>query len=516
MANKVTDMSKIRKVLKMHHAGKSKLFISSYLSLSRNTVKKYISLFLVSGLSFENLGEKTDSELEALFSHQSDESIHPKLQKLQDYFPKMDRELRKVGVTIHHQWGKYIAENPDGFQISQFRYHYKIWAKRANPVMHMEHKSGDKMYIDYAGKTLFITEKESGERQEVQFFVAILGASQYTYAEASLSQKKQDFVQSIENALHYFGGVPAAIVPDNLKSAVIKSSRFEPTINETLADFAEHYDTTILPTRAYKPRDKALVEGAVKILYTRIYANLKDAIFFSLSELNHQIWELLATHNKRKLTARPYSRADLFLEDEKQSLRALPQNRFEIKYQSFATVMQNGHVQLSEDKNYYSVPYHYIKKKTKLLYTQNTVGIYHKYNRIALHKRNFKPYIYITIQSHLASSHQFVAEWNAARFIDWATAIDVSVGAYILQIIESRNHPEQAYKSCLGILNFEKKVGKERLIRACKRGLEYEIYGFKNIQKILENNLDSIDFDEPEPLQELPIHGNIRGKNYFN
>ena len=187
-----------------------------------------------------------------------------------------------------------------------------------------------------------------------------------------------------------------------------------------------------------------------------------------------------------------------------------------MKYQSFATVMQNGHVQLSEDKNYYSVPYHYIKKKTKLLYTQNTVEIYHKYNRIALHKRNFKPYIYTTIQSHLASSHQFVAEWNAARFIDWANKIDPVVGSYILQIIESRNHPEQAYKSCLGILNFEKKVGKERLIRACKRGLEYEIYGFKNIQKILENNLDSMNFDEPEPLQELPIHGNIRGKNYFN
>ena len=177
MANKVTDMSKIRKALKMHHAGKSKLFISSYLSLSRNTVKKYISLFLVSGLSIENIGEKTDSELEALFSHQSDESIPAKLQKLQEYFPKMERELKKVGVTIHHQWEKYIAENPDGFQISQFRLHYKIWAKRANPVMHMEHKSGDKMYVDYAGKTLFITEKESGEQQEVQFFVAILGAS---------------------------------------------------------------------------------------------------------------------------------------------------------------------------------------------------------------------------------------------------------------------------------------------------------------------------------------------------
>ena len=207
--------------------------------------------------------------------------------------------------------------------------------------------------------------------------MAILGACQYTYAEASMSQQKEDFVTSVENAIQFFGGTPAAIVPDNLKSTVIKSSRFEPTINETLADFAEHYQTTILPARAYKPRDKSLVEEAIKILYRRIYVHLREQKFFSIEQLNEQIWNLLDVHNKKKLTARPYSRLELFTEDEKKELSPLPQERFEIKYQSFATVMQNGHVSLSVDKHFYSVPFQYLRKKVKLLYTKSTIEIYY-------------------------------------------------------------------------------------------------------------------------------------------
>ena len=514
MANKVTDMSKIRKALKFHCNGKSKLFISNYLSLSRNTVKKYIALFDALGLNLEDIEQKTDADLEDLFSQSTLESTNPTLEKLHSYFPKMERELKKVGVTVQHLWEEYYKENPDGLKSSQFRYHFKNWSNRVNPVMHMNHKAGDKMYVDYAGKTLSIIDQDTGEIKEVQFFVAILGASQYTYAEASMSQQKEDFVTSVENAIRFFGGTPAAIVPDNLKSAVIKSSRFEPTINETLADFAEHYQTTILPARAYKPRDKSLVEGAVKILYRRIYVHLREQKFFSLDQLNEQIWNLLEVHNKRKLTARPYSRLELFTEDEKKELNPLPQERFEIKYQSFATVMQNGHVLLSLDKSYYSVPYQYLRKKVKLLYTKSTVQIYYKYNRIATHPRHYKPYVYTTNPDHMASTHQFVADWSASRFLDWASGIDPSVGELILKIIDSKNHPEQAYKSCLGILSFEKKIGKQRLINACKRALDYKVYSYKAIHNILENNLDRIDLESETDL-ELPQHDNIRGKNYF-
>lgn len=514
MANKVTDMSKIRKVIKFHCSGKSKLFISNYLSLSRNTVKKYIALFDALGLNLEDLEKKADADLEDLFSQSTLESANPKLEKLQSYFPKMERDLKKVGVTVQHLWEEYYKENPDGLKSSQFRYHFRNWSNRVNPVMHMNHKAGDKMYVDYAGKTLSVIDQDTGEIREVQFFVAILGASQYTYAEASLSQQKEDFVASVENAVRFFGGTPGAIVPDNLKSAVIKSSRFEPTINETLADFAEHYQTAILPARAYKPRDKSLVEGAVKILYRRIYVHLREQKFFSLGQLNEQIWNLLEVHNKKKLTARPYSRLELFTEDEKKELNPLPQERFEIKYQSFATVMQNGHVSLSSDKNFYSVPYQYLRKKVKLLYTKSTVEIYYKYNRIATHPRHYKPYVYTTNPEHMASTHQFVADWSASRFLDWASGIDPSVGEFIMKIIDSKNHPEQAYKSCLGILSFEKKVGKQRLINACKRALDYRIYSYKAIQNILENNLDRIDIESETDL-ELPHHDNIRGKNYF-
>ena len=514
MANKVTDMSKIRKVIKFHCSGKSKLFISNYLSLSRNTVKKYIALFDALGLNLEDLEKKADADLEDLFSQSTLESANPKLEKLQSYFPKMERDLKKVGVTVQHLWEEYYKENPDGLKSSQFRYHFRNWSNRVNPVMHMNHKAGDKMYVDYAGKTLSVIDQDTGEIREVQFFVAILGASQYTYAEASLSQQKEDFVASVENAVRFFGGTPGAIVPDNLKSAVIKSSRFEPTINETLADFAEHYQTAILPARAYKPRDKSLVEGAVKILYRRIYVHLREQKFFSLDQLNEQIWNLLEVHNKTKLTARPYSRLELFTEDEKKELNPLPQERFEIKYQSFATVMQNGHVSLSSDKNFYSVPYQYLRKKVKLLYTKSTVEIYYKYNHIATHPRHYKPYVYTTNPEHMASTHQFVADWSASRFLDWASGIDPSVGEFIMKIIDSKNHPEQAYKSCLGILSFEKKVGKQRLINACKRALDYRIYSYKAIQNILENNLDRIDIESETDL-ELPHHDNIRGKNYF-
>ncbi len=410
MANKLTDMSKVRKVLNLHHQGKSKSFISRYLTLSRNTVKKYIALYSVLKMSINDLKEKSDSELEQLFSHNQQEVLTPKQQALYKFFPYVERQLKKTGITRQHMWREYIAKHPDGFKSSQFGMYYRRWSQKVNPVMHMNHKSGDKMFIDYAGKTLEIVNLNSGEVKQVQFFVAILGASQYTYAEASMSQKKEDFVASVENALHFFNGVPAAIVPDNLKSAVTKSHRYEPKLNETFQDFAEHYDTTILPARAYKPRDKSLAEGAVKILYQRIYPVINRQVFHNLRDLNKAIWKELETHNNAKLTGRPTSRYQLYIEDEKAHLKPLPVERYEIKKQAMATVMLNGHVLLGEDKHYYNVPYQYIRKRVKLLYTSSSVEVYYKYNRIATHKRELRPYNYTTNSEHLATTHRFITD----------------------------------------------------------------------------------------------------------
>lgn len=514
MANQQLDMSKVRKVLQLHEKESSKLFISRYLSLSRNTVKKYIALYQLLNLSMADINSRSDAELEELFSNNSTNELTPKLKALYGFFPYMERELKKTGVTKQLMWEEYYKKHPDGLKSSQFKEHYSRWSKKVNPVMHMTHKSGDKMYIDYAGKKLQITDRESGEIIELEFFVAILGASQYTYAEATPSQKKEDFILSTENALHYFKGVPAAIVPDNLKSAVKKSNRYEPTINEAFLDFAEHYSTTILPARAYKPRDKSLAEGAVKILYQRIYPVLRNKVFNSINDLNKAIWKQLEVHNNKKLTGRPFSRKQLFDEDEQQKLFPLPIERFEVKQVSQATVMQNGHVLLSKDKHYYSVPFPYIRKKVKILYTSNNVEVYYKYNRIALHKRNYKPYNYSTVKEHLATTHQFVTDWTPQRFISWGESIDESVKLFITNLLEIKQHPEQAYKSCMGVLSFSKKVGNERLINACKRALDHKIYNYKIIQNILERGLDMIT-DEEQSTAYLPEHNNIRGKNYY-
>ena len=354
MAGKPIVMSKLRNVIKLHAQGKSNLFISQYLRLSRNTVKKYLRQFSSLQITIEELESLSDLQVEALFIKAPERELPERLKTLYGFFPYAERQLKKTGVTKMLLWQEYKEKYPQGVQSSQFFEHYNRWSRRINakPTMHMTHKAGDKMYVDYAGETLEVIDRESGEIVAVEFFVAILGASQLTYAEASLSQKKEDFIASVENAMHYFGGVPAAIVPDNLKSAVTKSHRYEPTLNETFLDFSEHYGTAVLPARVYKPRDKSLVEGAVKILYTRIYSVLKDQQFFDLESMNQGILQLLEKHNTSNFTGRSYSRRQLFEELEKHELSLLPVQRYEIRKQALATVLNNGHVLLGEDKHY--------------------------------------------------------------------------------------------------------------------------------------------------------------------
>lgn len=345
-------------------------------------------------------------------------------------------------------------------------------------------------------------------------FVAILGASQLIYCEASLSQKKEDFISSVERALHYYGGVPAAIVPDNLKSAVSRSHRYEPSLNETFEDFAEHYGTVVLPARVYKPKDKALVEGAVKIVYTMIYTQLQSKQFFSLEALNKAIGEQLEGLNNKKLSGRTYSRRELFNDIEAKTLSPLAKQPYQIKEVSWATVMKTGHVMLQKDKHYYSVPYRFIGKKVKVVYSPKQVWIYYQHEVLAKHPRTKSPYNYTTQKEHLASTHRFIAEWNPDYFLNWAKGIDPSVELVIRDVLDRKKHPEQAYRSCVGILSLSKKVGKVRLVNACKRALEYGIINYKMVQSILEKGLDTL----PDPEQEdeaSPSHTNIRGKKYY-
>jgi transposase len=518
MSNKLIIMSKVRNIITLYTAGVSKQSIGDRTGLPRNSVKKYIRLFLASGKSPEELEQMSDTELEQFFmdmvprSHIEDDSRY---KSLVEFYPVMEKALKSRENTKEKLWQQYITLHPDGYRISQFKGYYIKWLKVRNPVMHMEHKAGEKMYVDYAGQKLQLLDPESGDVIPVEVFVAILGASQLTYVEASYSQQKENFISSCENALHYFGGVPNAIVTDNLKSAVIRGNRYEPTLNEAFRDFVSHYMMAALPAAPYRPTYKALVEGAVKIIYRTIYGEVKERVYSSLELLNQAIGLALEEHNGRMLKQRPFSRRQLFEETERHILNPLPLRRYELKRRVIVTVMKNNYVTLAEDKHFYSVPYHYIGKKVTLLYGQSEVEVYHRYVRIAVHQRNRHPYGYTTVIEHLASKHRFMSDWNPDKFIERGEEIGPETKQYIIELLNTRQHPEQTYRSCQGVLSFAARTGTERLNNACKRALQYGDYGYQTIRAILEKGLDRNTDEQPDQDQPLPRHKNIRGKNYY-
>lgn len=513
MANKQIDMRKVKQIFKLYCAGVSKRQISSRLGISRNTITKYIAFFKRYQLTNYEVTAMTLEELNKLFKSNQKPKSH-RLLTLEKHFPYFDKELRKTGVTRQLLWQEYYAKHPDGFKLSQFKYWYNEWTKEVSPVMHFTHKAGDKLFIDFTGKKLSIVDKHTGEIKELEVFVCVLGSSQFTYVEACDSQKKEDFVRCVENALWFYGGVPNALVPDNLKAAVTKSSRYEPKVNATFADFAEYYETAVLPTRAYKPRDKAIVENAVRIIYTRVFAPLRHQTFYSKNELNKAIHKLLDVHNKMSFRGREYSRWSLFMEVEKQELKALPLKRYEVKSYAKGTVHKNSHIYFSKDKHYYSVPYKHIGKRIRIIYTDSFLEIFYKLERLAVHPREKKKYAYTTVKEHMPSHHRFISEWSSEKFIAWAGHIGENCKVYIIKILDKKQHPEQSYKSCLGVLHLTKKVGNTRLDNACKRALDYGAYNFNIIERILKNGWDSLDEDIDQEI-ELPNHNNIRGGHYY-
>lgn len=515
MANKVISMSKLRQILRLKEQGYSNRKAGAMLGLHRETVRSYANQSLALGLSYKELLELDDIELEGMFHKPKHVKLNkPRLAELENYFPTVEKELGRVGVDKWNLWLEYKEKFNDGYAYSHFCRGFNKWNLRQQVSAHFEHKAGDKMYVDYTGKKLHIVDRKTGEVIPVEVLVSLLGYSQYTYVEASLSQKKEDFIAVIENAFHYFEGVPSAIVTDNLKAAVSKASKYEPKVNETFEHFALHYNTVVLPTRAYKPKDKALVEGAVNIIYRRVFAPLRDRIFFTLRELNQAIKEELEKHNTLLFKGKNHSRKQLYIEVEKQALQPLATGRYELQNCNWQTVHKNSHIYLSEDKHYYSVPYKHITKKVKVVYTRSLIEIYLHHERIAVHKREIGLYKYTTEPLHMPSAHRFVSEWNPERFINWANEIGESTRIVIEKILETKAHPEQSYKACLGVLSFAKKIGKERLELACQRAMYYQSYGYHIIKNILNKGLDK------EPIQleipcEIPRHKNIRGEVYY-
>jgi transposase len=515
MANKIILMTKIRQILRLYTQGESKRKISELTGVSRNTLKKYILEYRRRRLTIESINEMSDQALESLFGTSVEPPKDARFEDLQALLPGYEKEMKRKGVTVTLLWKKYRKVHPAGYEMTQFYRYFRQYCGRFKPVMHIEHKAGDKMYIDFAGEKLSITDQETGEVMPVEVFAAILGCSQLMYAEAIGSQKKEELIRACENALRFFGGVPAAIVPDNLKSAVTKASKYEPTINEAFADFAEHYNTAVLPARAYRPKDKSLVEGMVKIIYQCIYTSVSTQIHFSLPSLNAAILEALETNNRAPFKGRDYSRRQQFEELEKAALQPLPAYRYEFKQQSIVTVMKNGHVCLGADKHYYSVPYRYIGKKVKILFTSIGVEVFYHYERIASHQREHRKYHYTTVDEHLASAHRYITDWTPEKFIEQARAVHEDLAEYISLVMEGKQHPEQAYKSCAGILSLARKVGSERLLNACRRAHSFGVYNYPIVQQILGKNLDRLSEEEQQQALTMPSHHNIRGNDYY-
>lgn len=507
-------MLNIRHILRLYTQNQTQSEIIIQTGIHHLILKNIIKDFKTSKLSFAEINELSDRDLEELFKKPPENLHSEKLKTLYSLFPQIDRELKRKGVTKGLLFEEYKKKHPDGAGRSAFLFHFSQWKARKIPTMRQNHKAGDKLFIDFAGERLNITDKETNKVKQVEVFVAVLGASQFTYVEAVFTQRKEDFISACENALQFFGGVPAAIVPDNLRSAVTKSDKYEPTINETFADFAEHYNTTILPARAYRPTDKAVVENTVKIVYTRIYARLRDDVFYTLESLNNAILVALEEHNNQTLTGKDCSRKQQYEQIEKSVLLPLPAMRYEFKKQLYATVAKNGHVALSPDKHYYSVPFSCIGKRVKVLFTSYNVEIYDNYERVALHKRVQSPFKYTTDKEHLPPAHRFVAEQEPEKLLVAADDIHKDVKLYLVKILETKKHPEYLYKICIGVLNLSKKYGNERLTKACQRAIIFGIYNYRIVKKILESGLD-IQEIEGDDQTEMPLHDNIRGSDYY-
>lgn len=513
MAGKPKPMSQVKQILRLHQQGKGKKTIAKALSISKNTVKDYIQKAIESNLLIEVLLALEDPVLEGKLcsgnpSYKDDR--YDQLKAQLDYFSK---ELKKVGVNRQVLWEEYKAGNPSPYSYGQFCYHIQQYLRSSKPSMVLDHKPGDKLYVDFAGKLLFYVDRQTGEEIKVQVFVACLPYSDYCFAMAVPSQKMEDFIYALGCCLKELGGVPQTLVPDNLKAAVIKADPYEPDINQALEDFANHFGTSVTPARPRKPQDKSLVENQVKLIYSRVYAKLRNLTFFDLPSLNQAIAQKVKDHNQTRMQQKEYCREEKFLADEKHTLQPLPAEPFEIKYYREHKVAKNNHIYLGMDKHYYSVPFTYIGMRVKVIYTRSLVKIYHKANLIATHPRNHRKGGYTTRKEHLCSHHQYYKERSPTYYLQRGYNHSETLYQYMEALFKQDKYPEQLYKTCEGVLNLARKTNLEPFTKACAIALEHQNYSYKFLQQVLENRMT--EYPEESVVKPLPSHGNIRGASSY-
>jgi transposase len=514
MAKKSKEMSLVKQILQQHKLGIGNKTIARNLSISKNTVKSYLEKYRCTKLSLDTLLKMEDHDLERVFHAGNPAYKDKRFEDLKEQIDYYCSELNKVGVTQKLIWEEYRLAHPDGYSLSQFCFHLSQHLQHKKPSMVLQHFPGEKLFVDFAGKKLSYIDKETGEIIECQVFVACLPYSDYSFCMAVKSQSIEDFIHVLTMCLEAIGGVPRVLVPDNLKSAIVKASKYEPTINRTLNDFANHYNMAVVPARVRKPKDKALVENQVKLIYNRVYARIRNQQFFSLDALNEAIKKYTTYHNQTRMQQHDYCREEHFLSKEKSALQALPIEPFELKYYKEYRLAQNNHIYLTEDKHYYSAPFQYIGKKLKVIYTRSMVRVYFDSKQIAVHKRNFAKGKYTTIKEHLCSTHQHYLNRSPEYYKNRAKNLSVPFGELVELIFSQDKYPEQLYRSCDGLFSLHRGTDTVTFSRACNIAMEHKNYSYGFIKNIIKNKMTE-NIENPVE-QELPKHNNIRGKEYYN
>ena len=508
------SMRRVREILRLkHEGGASDREIARSLSVARSTVALTLERVAAAGLRWPLPTPLTDRVLEAMLyaGHGRQQGARRKAEADWAY---VHHELRRPGVTLMLLWEEYRQREPDGYRYSRWCELYRAWESRLSPTMRQAHPAGERMFVDYAGQTVDLIDGSTGEIRPAQIFVAVMGASNYTYAEATLTQTLPDWIGAHVRALAFMGGVPAQLVPDNPKVGVDRANWYEPGLNRTYLDLATHYRTAILPTRVRKPRDKAKVEVAVLVVERWILARLRNRRFFSLAELNQAIAELVADLNARPMRRLGVSRRDLFLELDRPALKELPAEPYQYAEWRVRRVGLDYHVDI--DGHYYSVPHRLIREQLDARITERTIELFCKGERVAVHMRGIGRGRHTTIPEHMPSAHRRYAEWTIERIGIDAAAIGPSTAKLTALILESRPHPEQGYRACIGILRLARHYGAERLEAACNHGLEIGARSYSSIQSILKHGLDHRP-PRPAAQRELLLdHPNIRGPRYYH
>ena len=505
-------MRKISEILRLKYEAKlSHEKIARACGLSKGAVGKYINLAKVRGLSWPLPQGRSEAQLEAkIFRTQE----RPARLTEPDY-AHIHHELKRKGVTLQLLWAEYAECHGDNaLRYSQYCHRYRQWRQRQKRSMRQLHRAGEKLFIDYCGPTVPVINRSSGEIRQAQVFVAVLGASSYTFAEATWSQELPNWIASHQRAFRFFGGVPELLVPDNLLSAVTKACRYAPEPNQTYLDMARHYHIAILPARPYKPKDKAKAEAGVQLVERWILARLRHRTFFGLGELNQAIRALLEELNTRPFQKLPGSRRSQFESLDKPALKPLPQSAYEYAEWKQAKPGIDYHIEVN--KHFYSVPHRWVGRVLDVRTTAAIVEIFSRGQRIASHPRARKRG-FSTVAEHMPKAHRAHRQWSPGRFLNWAQAIGPATLEVVKRQLQHRAHPEHGYRACLGLLNLARRYSKSRLEAACERALLIHSPSYRSVNSILKQGLDRQPLARDEdPPSQLPRHTNVRGSDYYH